>query len=439
VLLAAASLAAPSQPGYDPWAWLLWGREVVELRLDTVDGPAFKPLPVAVCALLAPLGDPAPALWLLVARAAAALAVLMAGRVAFRLSGGSTAAAALAVAGVALCEGWWWHAAIGNSEGLLLALGLLAADAALDDRHGRALAFAVAAALVRTEAWPLLGLYGLWLWARRPALRPWLAAGAVAVPAAWLLPELWGSGDLLRSSERARIPNPGQPATADRPAWASLREAAEIPLLPLALAAPAALAALSRRRGPALSLAAAGAGWVALVAAMAEAGYSGEPRYALPGVALLAVAGAAAVGRLGAGWTVALALLCAPFAVARVDDVRSELRRAAADAELWGSLPEAVEAADRAGARRRCGPPSTGRYRGTGVAWALNVPKREVDADSPVGRGLVLRSRIRPGAAVMPRVPPDAPVIARSKRWEIRCVPASPASRDQSLPHGASH
>ncbi|CAA9473011.1 MAG: hypothetical protein AVDCRST_MAG69-230, partial [uncultured Solirubrobacteraceae bacterium] len=49
-------LVAPA-PSYDPWAWLLWGREIGELRLSTAEGPAFKPLPVAGGALLALLGD----------------------------------------------------------------------------------------------------------------------------------------------------------------------------------------------------------------------------------------------------------------------------------------------------------------------------------------------------------------------------------------------
>ena len=55
--LAALSLLAPSQPGYDAWAWLVWGREVVALDLDTVEGPAWKPLPVAITALLSLAGD----------------------------------------------------------------------------------------------------------------------------------------------------------------------------------------------------------------------------------------------------------------------------------------------------------------------------------------------------------------------------------------------
>src|SRR5215212_730735 len=69
--IAAASLAlVDPAPSYDPWAWLLWGREVAGGGLSTVEGPAFKPLPVGICALLAPLGAAAPWLWVLLVRAA---------------------------------------------------------------------------------------------------------------------------------------------------------------------------------------------------------------------------------------------------------------------------------------------------------------------------------------------------------------------------------
>src|SRR4051812_7444893 len=40
-------LVVDPAPSYDPWSWLLWGREVAGGSLSTIDGPAFKPLPVA--------------------------------------------------------------------------------------------------------------------------------------------------------------------------------------------------------------------------------------------------------------------------------------------------------------------------------------------------------------------------------------------------------
>jgi len=415
VAAAALSLLAPSQPGYDPWAWLAWGRELLALDLSTVEGPAFKPLPVAVAALLAPFGAAAPALWLVVARAGAIAAVVLAARLAWWLTGGSAFAAVAGGAGVALSAGWWWHAAVGNAEGLFLALALGALLCGLDGRHRVALGLAAAAALVRPESWPFLGAYALWLWRREPAVRPLAAAALAAVPALWLLPELLGSGDLLRSSARARLPNPGAPALAERPALASLEAAAAIPLLPLALAAP-----LARPRA-ALALGAAGLAWVLLVAVMAERGYSGEPRYALPGAAALAICGAVAVARAWRlRWLVVAVLV--PFAVARVDGIAGELGRAADDAALFGSLDDAITAAGGREAVLACSPPVTGRYRGTAVAYALRVRKRAVGFD-PARGGALLRSRVRAGASVQPAAPASgAPVLGRSARWEIRCA-----------------
>ena len=58
--LAALSLVLPSVPDKDPWSWIVWGREVVHLDLDTGAGSSWKPLPVLFTAPLSPFGDVAP-------------------------------------------------------------------------------------------------------------------------------------------------------------------------------------------------------------------------------------------------------------------------------------------------------------------------------------------------------------------------------------------
>jgi hypothetical protein len=75
LVLAALSLLLPSAPTYDPWAWIIWGREIAGLDLDTVDGPSWKPLPVIQTTLTAPLGEASPYLWLVTARAGAIAAL----------------------------------------------------------------------------------------------------------------------------------------------------------------------------------------------------------------------------------------------------------------------------------------------------------------------------------------------------------------------------
>ncbi len=72
---AASLLVMRGAPGYDPWTWLLWGREVAGGGLSTVDGPAFKPLPVAVCGLLSVTGSAAPWLWVGLVSVAAGVAI----------------------------------------------------------------------------------------------------------------------------------------------------------------------------------------------------------------------------------------------------------------------------------------------------------------------------------------------------------------------------
>src|SRR3954469_19723493 len=85
--LAVASLALPSGPTYDPYAWLIWGRDLAHLDLTTTGGgTSWKPLPALIDALLSPLGGAAADGWLVVARAGALFAVFMAFRLAWRLA-----------------------------------------------------------------------------------------------------------------------------------------------------------------------------------------------------------------------------------------------------------------------------------------------------------------------------------------------------------------
>jgi hypothetical protein len=441
IALATLSLFLPAAPGYDAWAWLLWGRELGSLSLDTVAGPAWKPLPVAVAALLAPAGSAAPELWLVVARAGALAAVGLAGALAWRLAARHprpvrVGAAALAAGGVLLTGGFVRHAAVGDAEPLLVALMLGAFERALAGRHRQALVLGALAALVRPETWPFLAAYGLW---RRREDRVLLAAIAVAVPAAWIVPELLSSGELLRSADRARVPNPGQPATADLPSLATLAAARGVVFLP---AAAAALVARGRAALPAL----AGAAWIALVAAMSEAGFSGEPRYVLPGAALLAVSGGVGAARLWevASWraasraarpaeptaprarprlvaAAALALaLVAPFAAVRAAGVAELGPRLAHQERLAADLARAIDAAGGRDAVLACGPPAVGRYRGTLLAWHLDVPKRTVRADGEPG-AVTFRSRLT--LAAQPAPPPRGRTVAANARWTVsaRC------------------
>jgi hypothetical protein len=425
-------LVAPA-PSYDPWAWLLWGREVTRLELSTVEGPAFKPLPVFVCALLRPLGGAAPEAWVLIARAGAVLAVWFGFRLGRELAG--VAAGVVAAIGVALCGGFLGYAARGAEPGWTIAFALAAILAWRRERWGVALACGVGCALLRVEAWPFLLVAGIVLW-RRDVLRPWLVTCAVIVPALWFVPEWLGSGDVLRSGERARVSVPGLPVNEAVPAWGALREAAALPLWPLWLGALACALPAARAARPVLYT---GLAWIALVAVMAQAGFSGEPRYSLPGGALVAIAGAAALvlaGRaavaLPAGaapprpggplrsYAVAallvLALLVAAVPkLARLDDLR---RDQAFAAELVTDLERVIVAGGGRDAILACGRPFVGNLRGPLLAYHLDVEKRRVQFE-PVPPGAVFLSRLRRDSPLEPAAPGFEPRAAAG-RWELR-------------------
>ncbi|HEX2160734.1 MAG TPA: hypothetical protein VHF88_02840 [Thermoleophilaceae bacterium] len=460
--LAAAALSifvvAPA-PAYDAWAWLLWGREVAGGALHTAEGPAFKPLPVAVCALLSAFGDAAALLWVIVARTGALLAVVLAFRLGWRLMGEALGAGGagrsplvgglLAAAGVALCGSFLGYAAEGVVTGWLVALGLAGLEAWRAGRPRAALACAVACCLLHVEAWPFAAAFGLFAWLRRPSDRPLLAVAAIAVPALWIVPEWIGSGDPLRSGARARIPNPGQPALADVPALASLEQSARLLLWPLwigiaalALAAwrpspggglpPRAWSALGEGLGGAAALAAIGTAWVLLVALMAQfGGFSGEPRYATPGVALIAIAaavglasGIAAISRraFGRAWIAAAVLGSALLVagIARLDQLSAVPAAQAHQWRLANDLSEAVEAAGGRDAVLSCGIPYVGPLRGPLLAHRLDVAKEVVEPDLPPRPpAVVFRSPRRAGARVTPAARPVFRQIAVVGDWQV--------------------
>jgi hypothetical protein len=436
VRLAAAALAvaalsalliAPA-PSYDPWAWLLWGREIAHGTLSTEEMPAFKPLTVAACTLLAPLGGAAPEAWVILARAGMVFAVILAfglGRDLAGLAGGVVAAAGVAFTGDLI-----GYSAAGAEPGWTIALALGGIAAWRADRPRAALACGVGCALLRVEAWPFLLAFGIVLWRTRPQDRALLVGCAAAIPALWFVPEWLGSGDLLRSGARARMPNPGQPATEAVPALAALREAATLPLWPL-WAGAIALFAVPRHEGaglargavtPARGLLVAGLTWIALVAVMAQAGFSGEPRYSLPGAALVAIAGAVGLvavarDRRATAWlAAALLLVAAAPKLADLPDLREDQ---AYQRDLHGDLAAVIDRAGGRDALLLCGRPYVGELRGPLLAYHLDVEKRRV-AFVPRPPGAVFLSRIAPDAPVEPVTGPAFTPRARVPLWEVR-------------------
>jgi hypothetical protein len=163
----------------------------------------------------------------------------------------------------------------------------------------------------------------------------------------------------------------------------------------------------------------AGLAWIALVAVMAQAGFSGEPRYSLPGAALVAVAGAAGLVTVAGRWpalVVAVLLVAAAPKLIDLPDLRSDQ---AYQRDLAADLTRVI---DRAGGREAllaCGRPYVGDLRGPLLAYHLDVEKQRV-AFVPRPPGAVFLSRLSEEAPVEPVTPPSFTPVARVPLWEVR-------------------
>lgn len=449
VALAALSLPLPYEPVYDPWGWLVWGRELAGLDLATGDGLSWKPLPALVDAPLSLLGEAAPQGWLFVARSGWLLAVLLAGLLAFGLAGEGAGrwrwtGAVLAAGSVALTADSFTPPARqftgGLSEPLLVALVLGAGAAALERREALALWLGVLASLLRPECWPFLAIWAVWASRREPALRPQAIAAAAVVALAWFVPDLLGAGDPLSGAATAR----GDGIEAG--------EALEV--LGRALAAPLAAAwlgvallladrvrsgvpfpAYRRKRhtespdAVIVALLAGAAAWIALVAAMAVAGYAGLPRFLAPATAVVGVLGGAGVARaaadgLGAGHEVrrrplaaaamaTLALAAGGLAL-RAAEVPGDLREARKQARLIDGM---FGIADRVGSERLLSCGGTVRLANllappTALAWHLEEPIDSVRVNRRPLYGVALSTR-----------PLSGELLAKDGRWRATELP----------------
>jgi hypothetical protein len=455
LVLAALSLLGPSEPSYDPWAWLVWGREVAHLSLDTTGGPSWKPLPVIFTTVVAPLskldeGVPV-ALWMVVARAGALAAVLLAFRVAARIAGGGTgrrlAAGAAAAIAVALIPGWTVYLLHGNEAPLAIALALLAIDQHLEGRRRTALMLGGLVCLTRPELIGFLFIYGAHLWRRSPDARPATALVFTAVPAAWLIPSWIGAGDPLMAGKQARSEPSWSLSLVDEPWRAALELAQSQTLVVLEAAALIAVALSlagarrSHRRLPcpahpsvAVTLACFALGIAIAYAAMTEVGFSGNVRYVLPALVAMGVLGGVGVGMLGevmaaAGRGIAARAVrgrrpaagigavlggCAAVAILamagtagirdQVDTARADIDEAIERSRLHADLDQAI---DLLGTRyiTTLGPPTANRALQTHLAWSLSL--RLSDVPGARGEGMLFRTAPTAIAGIV-RVAPRA-------------------------------
>jgi hypothetical protein len=338
--LGCVSLLYPSTPSYDPWGWLLWGREIIHLDLNTVGANSFKPFPLLFTVPFALFGKAQPDLWLAVARAGAIFAVAMVFKLAARLTiqfGAGTAgrqglgrlagyapavlAGAVAALSLLISSQYIRDAALGYSECLGAGLVLLAVDRHLDDKPRQAFIIGFFPALDRPEIWAFWGLYGLYLWRCDPRARKLIVALFAAVPVLWFLPEYWGSGHFFRGVNRALHPRSNAATFTKCPFCTEMKSALHLSLSRVrvvagVLAVGAAIAVGRALRGRAgglgselreqarrpaavvLVLAVMAIVWFVEISTMTQMGFSGNQRYLIIGGALVVVLG-------GVGWGLA--------------------------------------------------------------------------------------------------------------------------------------
>jgi hypothetical protein len=414
--LAALSLLVADTPAYDATAWLIWGREIVHADLSTVAGPSWKPLPVIVTTPLALTGDTAaPLLWLVVARTGGLLALVAAYKLAARLAG--PLAGAVAAAGLLLEDVFVLHAARGNSEGIQVALGLWAIDRHLDGRTRQAFLLALAGALLRPEAWPLVAAYGLWLVVTRRERLGLVAAGGAAVLALWLIPEYLGSGDLFRAADRARIPVADSPAQASFPFGAVFTNAAKALIVPVYAGAVAAVVLAVRRRDrTVLGIAALATAFMVCVGLGAEAGFTGNQRYVIVPAGIVAVLGGvgwARVARAHAALAIVAAAVCVPFVVGGARRLNERVDTVVYESGRYGSLADAIDAAGGRAVITRCGPVFVAWPDTQAAAWNLRVHQFQVGIHPRVPGATIAATNT--ALAHDPRFP----AIARTARWVV--------------------
>ncbi len=452
--LSALTLLFPSTPTYDPWAWILWGREITELDLTTTGGPSWKPLPVLFTVPFSIFGEQvAPLLWLWVARAGALLAIVMCFRLARRLVGGPAGIVAGLFAAAFLFSSFKYirDAALGNSEALLAALVLWAFERHLDGRRDHALYLGFAAALLRPEVWPFLGLYGLWLWFREPELRLRMAVLAALIPLLWFGPEVWGSGEPFRAGSRATNPNKGSAAFADNPGLEVIKRFNHVTIKPLLGAALIAVAHAAlvwfrrREQRATLFLFLTGAAWLLLVAAMTAKGFAGNQRYLIVTTAAACVLGGIGVGRIfewiqevvtrraddprtGLAAAAAAFLLgvvaLSPVIGQKADNARLTLDDLRYEASIWEGLREVV---DEAGGKRRllsCGGVYSGPFQTQMVAHTLGIHGIQVGWMETPAPGVAFRTRTVPtGPKVVQMTDSRFRQIATTRRWTVLTAP----------------
>jgi hypothetical protein len=364
-LAVAVTGAAGTRPSFDAYGWLDWGRMTLSGGLDTNAAPSFKPLPWLFTVVYGLLGrGPELWLWMVTVTFVSLVGLAWAGRLAWALAGGArSAAGAAGAAGAAVAAtlavlgllavhdqypfGYAHYVLSAQSDPMIVAFMLGAADCRRLGRPRAAFALLLLAALGRPEAWPFLLAGGAWLWRARPGSRWGVVAGCAAVALLWFGVPALSSRSWLVSADNAGASGYAPHGDALHRAITVLgRLVFQLPWAIWAAAAGAVALAVWRRERAPLGLAGAVVVWVAVEVAFGIHGWPALGRYMFEPSAVVVVLGASFVGRLLGASLAGRPLAGTPWAPAGRPALGLGLAAAAAGLIAW-TAPALVDAGRR--------------------------------------------------------------------------------------------
>jgi hypothetical protein len=383
---------ARTRPGYDPYGWLVWGRQTLKGALDTNAAPSWKPLPYLFTLPYALFGHYQLWLWMITSVAISLSGVVFAARIAYRLTGAPperrwAAYVAGAFAGLALLgiTDYFHYVLSAQSDPLITSLCLGAIDCHLSRRPRWAFALLVLASLGRPEVWPFIAAYAIWAWLRVPPMRWLVVAGTVVVLLLWFgIPGLtsdsfFQAGSHALGSGRAIH---GNKLTGIISRFVGLHETG-LELMALL----SVVLAVFRRDRTTLALAAAAVLWVIVEIAFALHGWPGVPRYMFPAAAVMVVVAAIGVGKLlaepprlssaigliGIAVVAAVVISLVPPALSDARAEHRDLKEQRVRTKEIGQLTGTIHKLGGAALLRSCGEPLTRLEYQSILAWNLNV------------------------------------------------------------------
>jgi hypothetical protein len=438
IALAAVSYGAlPSALGYDPWAWTVWGRELMHLNLSTAGGPAFKPLPVAVAAMFSLTGHPGVAAWLIASRTAALFAPVLAFRLGARLGGRLAGAMSAGLLTLMLLI-VFGTTVEGYVEPALIVLVLLAVDRHFAGHPAQAFLLGAAAALGRPEVWPFLVVYAALNWRQHPRMRPLLVLTVVLIPVCWLAPDwLVSNGNATRGAAAA----PHKPLEVLEQTAALIDGGGVI-----ALVIAAFIAVRSRNRAL-LTLIGAGLVGIAGVAVLGTP----QVRYVMLPAAVLCLpagVGAAAVARAVVTPRARVLLAVCVIAALRLPmvGVQNATKDQSGFVDKYADLPTAIARAGGASRLLGVGQPIINPQFHAALAWRLHVPLDRVQRSYAGMKDIkwnlpavVFRTAESLETGPLPRFTVQRVklrVLARTREWTVLLAEPQPRPLPQPQPAG---